>query len=92
MGVEEADKADIRDLSDKMGAYKGQRTDLLENEKITYWNDLLGRVPAVKDRYQKRGAYLALYLYKAWTWHLAKYHRQSGHEPQDRQGTVGLCG
>jgi hypothetical protein len=65
MGIEDADRNDIKDVMNIIRQYKNKQAETLERTKAAFWDDLLGRLPEVKERYRDNSKYMDLYR-KAW--------------------------
>lgn len=65
LGPFEADPADVWSLERKVGYYRKRLEEELVQERRSYWEELLEKVPPVKERYRDNENYLRLYR-QAW--------------------------
>jgi hypothetical protein len=65
LGPQKPVNRDYQSLKNRLDLYKHKSLVTLENKMLTYWNDLLQKVPPTKEKYHNQADYQKLY-YQAW--------------------------
>jgi len=65
LGTAAAALQDRNELRERIGAYKNRPLPTIEGELVERWDDLLAKIPSLKEKYREHAGYRDLYA-KAW--------------------------